>query len=213
LRHVVCLITDRGRLGSNAEAALIRRVSAAARAGVHLVQIRERNLPDRALLALVTQAVEAARPTRTRVLVNDRVDVAITSGAHGVHLRSDSVAASRVRAVAPPGFLVGRSVHSSAEAARLAEEGGLDYLMFGSVFETSSKPGRAAAGVAGLAAAVAAARTLPVLAVGGITAQTLGAVWGSGCAGFAAIGMFADGPEDALAETVAAALAPCENPG
>jgi thiamine-phosphate pyrophosphorylase len=213
VRPVVCLITDRGRLGAHAEAALIRRLSTAARAGVHLVQIRERDLPDRALLALVTQAVEATRPTRTRVLVNDRIDIAIIAGAHGVHLRSDSVAASRVRAVAPPGFLVGRSVHSSAEAARLAEEGGLDYLMFGSVFETSSKPGRPAAGVAALAETVAAARTLPVLAVGGITEKTLGALSGSGCAGFAAIGMFADGAEDALADTVGAVLAACENPG
>jgi thiamine-phosphate pyrophosphorylase len=213
VRPVVCLITDRGRLGSNAEAALIRRVSAAARAGVHLVQIRERDLSDRALLALVRQAVEVTRPTRTRVLVNDRVDVAIVSGAHGVHLRADSVPVSRVRAVAPPGFLVGRSVHSSVEAARLAEEGGLDYLMFGTVFETPSKPGRPVAGVAGLAEAVAAARALPVLAVGGITTRTLGVLSGSGCAGFAAIGMFADDAEDALAGTVAAALAPCENPG
>jgi thiamine-phosphate pyrophosphorylase len=84
--------------------------------------------------------------------------------------------------------------------------------MFGTVFETSSKPGRPAAGVAGLAEAVAAARTLPVLAVGGITTARLGTLSRSGCVGFAAIGMFADGAEDALAGTVAAALAPCENP-
>jgi len=188
-------------------------VALAARAGVHLVQIRERDLPDGALLTLVAQAVDAARTTRTRILVNDRLDVAIASGAHGVHLRADSAPAPRVRAAAPRGFLIGRSVHSSEEAARLAEEGGLDYLMFGSVFETSSKPGQAASGVMGLSEAVTAARTLPVLGVGGITPMTLPRLSASGCAGFAAIGLFADGPEESLAETVSAVLAPGEGSG
>ena len=95
MHPVVYMITDRRRLGERAGAALIRRVAAAARAGMHLIQIRERDMSDGELLTLVMQAVEAVRGTRTRILVNDRVDVAMVAGAHGVHLRADSAPARR----------------------------------------------------------------------------------------------------------------------
>jgi thiamine-phosphate diphosphorylase len=206
------MITDRRRLGEDAEAALIRRVAAAARAGVHLIQIRERDMADGALFALVTRAVEAVRGTRTRILVNDRVDVAMAAGAHGVHLRGDSAPATRVRGVAPPAFLIGRSVHTRDEVARVAEEGGADYLLFGTVFETASKPTHTAAGVTALWDAVRVAGRLPVLAVGGVTTETASQLFGTGCAGFAAIGQFTDGPEADLPVTVAAVLRAWENP-
>ena len=134
------MITDRRRLGERAGAALIRRVAAAARAGMHLIQIRERDMSDGELLTLVMQAVEAVRGTRTRILVNDRVDVAMVAGAHGVHLRADSAPARRVRKVAPPSFLIGRSVHTRDEISQVCAEGDVDYLLFGTVFETASKP-------------------------------------------------------------------------
>jgi thiamine-phosphate diphosphorylase len=212
VQPVVCMITDRGRLGSNPEPALIRRIAIAARAGVHLIQIRERDMADGALLTLVKQAVDAVRGTRARVLVNDRLDVALAAGAHGVHLRGDSVPALRVRAVTPATFLIGRSVHARDEIVRVFEEGALDYLLFGTVFETASKPERAAAGVAGLTQAVDAAARVPVLAVGGMTVASAGRLASTRCSGFAAIGQFADGPEDRLAATVTAALAAWENP-
>jgi len=212
VQPVVCLITDRRRLGSSPEAAVIRRIAIAARAGVHLIQVRERDMPDGALLTLVRQAVDAVRGTRARVLVNDRLDVALAAGAHGVHLRGDSVPALRVRAVTPATFLIGRSVHARDEIVRVAEEGAVDYLLFGTVFETASKPERAAAGVAGLTQAVDAAATVPILAVGGMTVASAGRLAGTRCSGFAAIGQFADGPEDRLAATVTAALAAWENP-
>jgi thiamine monophosphate synthase len=102
-------------------------------------------------------------------------------------------------------------VHSAEEAARACAAGGLDYLLFGTVFETASKPGQAAAGVDRLVDVVAAAKTVPVLAVGGITTRTAGLLPGTGCAGFAAIGLFADAPEASLSQIVADALAPWEN--
>jgi thiamine-phosphate pyrophosphorylase len=205
------MITDRQRLGERAADALIRRVSAAARAGIHLVQIRERDMPDGALLDLVTQAVEAVRGTRTRILVNDRVDIAIASCAHGVHLRGDSVPARRVRKVAPPSFLIGRSVHSIEEIEQVGAEGAADYLIFGTVFETSSKPNRPSAGVTGLVDAVKAAAKLPVLAIGGMTLDTVSRLPGTGCAGFAAIGLFAGVSESDLARTVTGALRAWDN--
>jgi len=164
-------------------------VAAAARDGVHLVQIRERDLDGGPLTRLVSACVAAVGGTRTRILVNDRLDVALAAGAHGVHLRADSFGASRVRDVAPARFLVGRSVHSGEAAIAAAREGGLDYLIFGTVFETASKPGRAAAGLAGLAA-VSRATTLPVLAIGGVTPERIADVMASGASGVAAISMF-----------------------
>jgi thiamine-phosphate pyrophosphorylase len=170
-------------------------VCAAAAAGVHLVQVRERDLATRDLVNLVGRCVEAARGTSTRVLVNDRVDVALAAGAHGVHLPASGAPPSRLRRLVPPGFLVGRSVHDADEAARVAAEGGVDYLVFGTVFPTSSKPGVAAVGMVALRAAVAAA-PVPVLAIGGVTLNRLTGIAATGAAGFAAIGLFAaTGPD------------------
>jgi thiamine-phosphate pyrophosphorylase len=182
-------VTDRHRFGSAWEASLVERVRAAAHDGVHLVQVRERDLDGGPLMRLVSSCVDAVRGTRTRVLVNDRLDVALAAGAHGVHLRADSFSARRALGYVPSPFLIGRSVHSIAEAAIAAEEGATDYLIFGTVFETSSKPGRAAAGVAGLAR-VAAATRLPVLAIGGITAGRIGEVMAAGACGVAGISLF-----------------------
>jgi thiamine-phosphate pyrophosphorylase len=157
---------------------------------VHLVQIRERDLDGASLARLVSACVAAVRGTRTRILVNDRLDVALAAGAHGVHLRADSFAAPRVRAAAPAPFLIGRSVHSVAAAGAAARDGELDYLIFGTLFESASKPGRAPAGLDELAA-VARATHLPVLAVGGVTRERIGDVMAAGASGVAAISMFA----------------------
>jgi thiamine-phosphate diphosphorylase len=189
------MISDRRRFGERSDDALVAAVGAAAAAGIDLVQIRERDLDGRALTSLVTRCLDAARRTRTRVLVNDRLDVALTAGAHGVHLRGDSMPASRARALAPAGCVIGRSVHGVDEAERVTEEGGLDYLLFGSVFSTASKPGVAPAGV-GVLTEVVESTTLPVLAVGGITANTAHGLAATGAAGVAAIGMFADASAD-----------------
>ena len=203
MRPVVCMITDRRRFGST-EDALVRRVAAAAVAGVDLVQIRERDLEGGALSRLVVRCLEATTGTRTRVLVNDRLDVALGAGAHGVHLRGDSMPADRARALAPPGFLIGRSVHSVDEARRVTEGAGLDYLLLGAVFATASKPGSLAVGVRMLADVVAAT-TVPVLAVGGVTVDTVSRLADAGCAGFAAIGFFAGDDGERLREAVSAA--------
>lgn len=192
MRPVVCLVTDRSRLGEGgaAEDGLVEVVSAAARAGVHLVQLRERDLDGKALLRLARRCLDAIRGTRTRLVVNDRADVALAADAHGVHLPAHGVPARRLRPHLPPHFLVGRSVHDPAEAARAASDGGLDYLVFGAVFATASKPGVRPAGIGALRAA-AAAVPLPVLAIGGITADRCTEVAAAGAAGIAGIGLFA----------------------
>ena len=199
MQPVVCMITDRRRFP--AEDALVQRVAAVAAAGVTLVQVREQDMEARDLSRLVARCVTAVRNTRTRILVNDRLDVALTSGAHGVHLRGDSIPASRARALAPIGFLIGRSVHTVAEAVTAHAEGGLDYLLFGTVFATASKPGQPPAGVQALADVVRAT-PVPVLAIGGITSETVPQLKETGCAGFAAIGWFANEDETSLSERI-----------
>jgi thiamine-phosphate pyrophosphorylase len=199
------MITDRRQVDGNLDA-LVARVAAAARAGVSLIQVRERDLDGGALLHLVARCVDAVGSSKARVLVNDRLDVALAAGAHGVHLRGDSLPAVRVRELAPAGFLVGRSVHDAGEARRVSAAGGLDYLMFGPVYETASKPGRAAAGLAALRS-VAAATPLPVLAVGGMSPDRALAAAGAGAAGFAAIGFFAASPDRVQVQLLQAGLA------
>jgi thiamine-phosphate pyrophosphorylase len=183
----VCFVTDRRRLGGSADD--VRRAAAAAiAAGVDLIQIRERDLDARPLLALVTAVVADARGTKTSVVINDRLDVAIVSGAHGVHLRADSIAVADARALAPRGFLVGRSVHSVREAQDAA---GADYLIAGTVFPSPSKPGLSTLlGLEGLRTIVSAC-SAPVLAIGGITSDRIPEIVAAGAVGYAAIGLFA----------------------
>ena len=192
-------MSDRRTIG---ERPLVALFGEAARAGVDLIQIRERDLDDGALVTLVRAAVAAVRGTPARVIVNDRTDVALAAGAAGVHLRADSVPATRVRAIAGAGFLVGRSVHGEDEAAAVDAEGGCDYLIFGTVFPSSSKPsGHQAAGLAALGR-VCARVTAPVLAIGGMSIDRAPDVARAGAAGLAAIQLFATAVD--LRETVRA---------
>ena len=198
-RPTLCLVTDRRTIGDRPLAAL---VGEAARAGVDLIQIRERDLDDRALVTLAKAAVAAVHGTPARVIVNDRTDVALAAGAAGVHLRADSIPAARVRAVAGADFLVGRSVHDEDEAAASDAEGACDYLIFGTVFPSSSKPpAHKAAGLSALAR-VCARVTTPVLAIGGLSIERAPDVARAGAAGVAAIQLFAGAAD--LRETVRA---------
>jgi thiamine-phosphate pyrophosphorylase len=148
-------------------------------------------LSDTALLDLACRVRDAAAGSALRVLINDRLDIAIAAGLHGVHLRAASFPAARARGIAPPApFLIGRSVHSVDEAVAAEAAGGVDYLILGTMFPTSSKPpDHPLAGVATLRAAVRACR-LPILAIGGISLENAGALFEAGAAGLAAIELF-----------------------
>jgi thiamine-phosphate pyrophosphorylase len=190
---VLCLVTDRHRLAPEAPFDVARRrildqARWAAASRVDLVQVRERDLEAAPLAALVTDLLLVCAGSGTRVVVNDRVDIALACGAQGVHLRHDSVPAGRVRSIVPRGFLIGRSVHSAAEAA---QAGPVDYLIAGTVYPTPSKPAIPTIGLRGLAEIVQAA-TVPVLAIGGLKADALDAVAATGAAGIAGIGLFID---------------------
>ena len=156
-----------------------------------MVQVRDAGLTDRALGALVAFAVEASRGTSTRIVVNDRVDIALAHGADGVHLKGSSVPASRVRDHVGDDWIVGRSIHGLDEGRTVTAAGGLDYVLLGTVFATASKPAGSSLGAAALRQA-AAALPVPVLAIGGVTLERMPELAASGAAGAAAIGLFAD---------------------
>src|SRR5215218_1835658 len=159
-RPAICLVTDRRRVSPPGNRGLLRVIEHAARAGVDLIQLREPSLDDGELFDVAGAALAAISSTAARLVVNERLDVALAARAHGVHLRADSAPADRVRAVAPPGFLIGRSVHNVEEAVGAARSG-VDYLVAGTVYATPSKPPGPLLGLDGLAS-IAACVAVPV---------------------------------------------------
>lgn len=157
------------------------------------IQIREKDLPARELFDLARQCVALAAG-RTRVLVNDRLDVALAAGAAGVHLGRESAPARQVKqwcraGHAPPGFLVGVSCHSLDEALQ-AEADGADYIFFGPVFATPSKEAFGPPqGIARLAEVCRTVR-IPALAIGGISPERASECLCAGAAGIVAIRLF-----------------------
>ena len=192
-RPIICLVTDRHRLTGNAPDAascLLTQVRYAIEAGIDLIQIRERDLEGADLNELTIRIVALTRSTATRVVVNDRLDVAIAAAADGVHLRADSIAAREAARIVPPRFLIGRSVHHATEAMGAAAN--VHYFIAGAVFPTKSKvPETRLLGLAGLET-IARASSVPVLAIGGITVERVQAVARAGAAGIAGIGLFMD---------------------
>ena len=179
---MILIVTDRRRRD------VVEQAAAAAEAGIDFVQIRERDLEAAALAELTAAAVRATRGSRTRVLVNDRLDVALACGADGVHLRADSMPARDVRMLAPRPFIVSRAVHSVEEAR--AAEPDVDFLVAGTVFPTASKAeAHHLLGLEGLRT-VCSAVNVPVLAIGGVTADRLDKIQATGAAGIAGIGWF-----------------------
>ena len=163
---------------------LLAVVAAALDAGLPAVQLREKDLPGRPLLALAESLRTLTARVGARLLVNDRVDVAMAAGADGVHLGGGGMPVTVARSLLPAGTLVGVSTHAPEEVAAGARDGA-DYAFFGPVWPTPSKD--AAQGPEQLRAAVGAAGRLPVLGIGGVTAATVPAALGAGAAGVAVI--------------------------
>ncbi len=189
---IIHLVTDRHRLspagrGETIWQCVVRQARYAIDAGVDVIQIRERESEAGELFAATREIVRLSRGTRTRVVVSDRLDVAIAAEADGVHLPSLGLPPSEVRRIVPAGFLVGCSVHTPAEA-RAAR--GADYLIAGTVWATPSKPpDHQCLGTSGLKAIVRAAEA-PVLAIGGVTVERAAEALEAGAVGMAAIGLF-----------------------
>jgi len=187
---ILHLVTDRRRLtpDGNEDArtrCLLEQASFAASAGIDVIQVREHDLGGRALASLTSAVVNLTRGSRTRVVVNDRLDIALAARADGVHLRSTSFDAVHVRACSHPGFLIGRSVRTPGQSV---DAGPVDYLIAGTTYATQSKPdSQVLLGTSGLEEIVRA-RPIPVLAIGGIQLEKAEELARAGVAGIAAIG-------------------------
>lgn len=205
------LVTDRALARGRAMADIVR---AAVAGGVTCVQVREKNVGTREFLDEARAVQAALRGTGVPLIVNDRVDVALAVGAEGVHLGQGDMALADARRLGPPGWIIGISAESVADAIR-AERDGADYVGVSPVFATPTKTDHAAPlGLAGLRA-IRAATKLPLVAIGGIHAGNAREVVRAGANGLAVVSAIvaADDPRAAaeiLRREIAAAKGTAE---
>lgn len=165
-------------------------IEAAVAAELPLVQIREKSLSARVLYELTTRAVLLTRGSKTRVLVNDRFDIARAAGADGVQLTTRSLPTSVVRRLCGEDFLIGVSTHS-VETALEARAEGADFVVFGPVFETESKRAFGPPqGLEKLREVATALEGFPVVAIGGMNLENVLECFRVGARGMAAIRLF-----------------------
>jgi thiamine-phosphate diphosphorylase len=182
------LVTDRRR----GHVPLERMVRHALEGGVTAVMLREKDLGTAALVELGRPVAALCREAQALLVVNHDVAAARALGADGVHLGYRSPRPEEARRELGPSMLVGVSTHDADELDR-ALRGGADYVTYGPVFDTPLKRGLVEpCGTAGLAAAVAQAGTVPVIGLGGIDSDRVGAVRRAGASGLACIGAILD---------------------
>ena len=169
---------------------ILNSIKIAVDSSVSLFQIREKTLSARVLYELTARAAEITRGSSTRLLINDRSDIASAAGADGVHLTSQSLPASVVRDTYGPEFVIGVSTHSREEVLA-ARDAGADFVVFGPVFETESKLAYGAPqGLEKLRAVTNEAGSFPVVAIGGISLENMQSCFEAGARGIAAIRLF-----------------------
>jgi len=197
---ILCYVTDRRAFSKghelDASEALLHKIQEAAAAGVDWIQVREKDLSGKECAALTNAAIEraASKQGTARILVNDRLDVALSQAAGGVHLGENSLPVEKARKLADSGirsqdFLIGVSCHS-VEAATAAAKGSANYIFFGPVFATPSKTAYGAPQGLARLAEVCRAVSLPVVAIGGITLDNAASCLTAGASGIAAIRLF-----------------------
>lgn len=189
---LVYLITDRRSLPTQTSELvprlLIEFLYRAIAAGVDLIQIRERDLSAREVLAVANATAGLLRDRTARVLINERTDIAACAGV-GVHLTSRSLRVEVVREAVGPDMLIGVSTHTLDEA-RTAESGGADFIVFGPIFQTPSKMEYGDPVGLGALRLVTDSVAIPVLALGGIDQSNYRKTLDAGAAGVAGISMF-----------------------
>lgn len=209
-KPILCYVTDRRSLRSTPHTGLLElvleKIALAVSAGVDWIQLREKDFSGRDAALLAHRALRSVlkradqRLAATRILVNDRLDVALAEQTGGVHLRGDSLPVEEAKRLLRAyqatrkismDFLVGVSCHS-LEAAKLAASAGADYVFFGPVFPTPSKAAFGSPQGLSRLSEVCHSVSVPVLAIGGITLANAPSCFSAGASGIAAIRLFQD---------------------
>ncbi len=175
-------ITDRK---NNSSELLYQQVEAALKGGITCLQLREKDLDRAHFLAEAKIIADLCRTYRVPFFVNDNVEVALASGADGVHVGQDDLPIAEVRRLVGPDLLIGVTVHTPAEAEE-AEAGGANCLGAGAMFATTTKTDAQPMSKDRLAA-ICEAVSIPVVAIGGISKQNMAELKGTGIAGFALV--------------------------
>lgn len=163
---------------------ILKLVKNAAQAKISLIQIREKKLSARLVFEIAVEAVKLTRQTETKILINDRADIALAANADGVHLTSVSISTAIIRQNFPPDFIIGVSTHS-IESAQKAKDQGADFATFSPIFESPAKGNPQ--GLAKLREVCERLKPFPVIALGGINETNYKSVLENGASGFAAI--------------------------
>ncbi len=186
-KSFVYLITDGTATAQNItekKLQILELIKTAVEAKISLIQIREKRLAARLVFEIVSEAASFKRGTDTKILVNDRADIALAANADGVHLTSTSLSAATIRRAFPRDFIVGVSAHT-VEEAEIAKRHGANFVTFSPIF---SSPGKGEPqGVEKLKAVCERLKPFPVLALGGIDETNVAEVLEAGASGFAAI--------------------------
>lgn len=182
------------------ERPLEKVVKEAVAGGADVVQLRERNLHSRGIYSLAKKIKDALDCTAARLLINDRVDIALAVGADGVHLGQNGLPVATVRRIIGHGMVIGVSTHNLEEALK-AEDEGADYVLFSPVFSTRCKPGVTPKGVNALVE-ITRKLSIPVVALGGINSTTLPELTGRGITNVAVMSalLTSEHPKEAAAE-------------
>ena len=163
---------------------ILKLIKTAVESKINLIQIREKQLAARFVFELASEAAKITRQTRTKILVNDRADVALAANADGVHLTTASLSAETIRRAFPPNFIIGVSAHT-IEEAEIAKRHGANFVTFSPIF---SSPGKGnPQGVEKLREVCERLKPFPVVALGGIDETNFREVLQAGASGFAAI--------------------------
>jgi thiamine-phosphate pyrophosphorylase len=180
---------------SEKSAEILKLIKVAVESKINLIQIREKKLPARLTFELALGAAKITRDSQTKLLVNDRADIALAAKADGVHLTSASIPTEIIRQNFPRNFIIGVSTHSINEAVR-AKEKGADFVTFSPIFQTPSKTKYGEPqGLEKLREVCQRLKNFPVVALGGIDESNYPEVLKKGASGFAAI-RFLNEPEN-----------------
>ena len=190
---LLCFVTDRKRcLGRDLEEVVEQAVAH----GAGIVQLREKDLSARDLFELGTR-VQNAIAGRAKLILNDRIDVALALNADGVQLPEDGIPVASARQIIGPNLLIGRSVHSVSGAVE-AQSDGADFLIAGTIFPSPSHPYGPTQGVDFLRA-LCREVSVPILAIGGVTTQNVAEVMEAGYSGVAVISAISEAEDPGAA--------------